>query len=162
VVAALLVPLAVLALVITSRDDQPQGAAVTQDLIQAQGAKLRRESGERDKRQVQELTERMMTMLVELGPVVRGLAETVPPGQKRVGPLATSVAVENWRPVAREAAAYFENPPSGETDTNIARMGSPPLSISWWRPFTPTGSRSPTPATVAPCSRGCAPSATSP
>jgi hypothetical protein len=120
---ALLVPLAVLALVITGGDDPPHGAAVTQDPIQAQAAKLRRESRERDKRQVQELTERMTTMLGELAPVVRGLAKTVPPDQRRVGPLATSVAVEKWSRAAREAAAYFENPPSGETDTNIARMG---------------------------------------
>jgi hypothetical protein len=124
--AALLIPLAIAAVVLTSGGDEdksPARAATTQDAIQAQAAKLRRASRERDKQQVKELTERMAAMLGELGPTVRGLAKTIPPEQERIGPLASQAAVEKWRHAAAEAAKYFENPPSGETDTNVARMG---------------------------------------
>jgi hypothetical protein len=123
--AALLIPLAVVAVaLIGSGDDEPAaGTAATQNSIQAEAAKLERESQARDKEQVQELTDRMATMLGELGPAVRGLAKSVPPGQERIGPLADRGAVDKWRQTTREAAKYFEDPPSGETTTNVARMG---------------------------------------
>jgi hypothetical protein len=123
--AAVLIPLAVLAVVVSENGDEgsPTGAAADRDFIQSEAARLRRESQERDKQQVQELTQRMTRMLGELGPAVRGLARTVPPDQKRMGPLATPDTVDEWSRTLREAAEYFEDPPSGETQTNVARMG---------------------------------------
>jgi hypothetical protein len=123
--AALLIPVAIVAVVITANrdDDSPANAATTSDSIQSRAEKLRRESRERDKQQVQELTRRMATTLGDLGPAMRGLARTVPPEQKRIGPLASAPAVEKWSRTVRDSAGYFEDPPSGETDTNVARMG---------------------------------------
>jgi hypothetical protein len=121
--AALLIPLAGVALTAAGDDESPASTASSQDPIQAEAAKIKRESRERDKQQVKELTDRMAAMLGELGPAVRGLARTVPPEQERIGPLANQAAVEKWSRATREAAKYFEDPPSGETDTNVARMG---------------------------------------
>jgi hypothetical protein len=124
VAAALLIPLGLGAVALTTGgDESPASNAASEDPIQAEAAKLRRESRERDKQQVKELTEHMAGILGELGPTVRGLARTVPPEHERIGPLARPAAVDKWSRSAREAARYFEDPPSGETDTNVARMG---------------------------------------
>jgi hypothetical protein len=122
--AAVLIPLAVGAVALTAGDDDESaaGRVAAQSPIQAEAAKLRRESRERDKLQVKELTDRMAAMLGELGPAVRGLAKTVPSGQERIGPLASPASVDKWSRAAVDAAKYFEDPPSGETDTNVARM----------------------------------------
>jgi hypothetical protein len=123
--AAVLIPLAIVAVAISASgdDESPAGAAATEDPIKAEAEMLRRESRERDKQQVQELTQQMATTLGDLGPVMRGLARTVPPNQERIGPLAGPDAVDKWSRTLREKAEYFEDPPSGETDTNVARMG---------------------------------------
>jgi hypothetical protein len=123
--AALLIPLGIVGAVIASSGDDgsPSGAAATRnEKIAAEAEKLRQQARERDKQQVQELTDRMRKMLGELGPAVRGLATTVPPEQHGIGPLAGPDAVEKWSGATREAAKYFEDPPSGETDTNVARL----------------------------------------
>jgi hypothetical protein len=125
VAAALLIPLGILAVALTAGADHESATrtAATRNPIEARAAKLRRESLERDKQQVKELTERMAAMLGELGPTIRGLAKTVPPKQERIGRLAGQATVDKWSHATHKAAKYFENPPSGETDTNIARMG---------------------------------------
>ena len=122
--AALLIPLAIVAVTIAASDDESAaGRPAAPDPVQAEIAKLRRESQARDKEQVQELTQRMAAMLDELGPAVRGLNKTFPSDQKRLGPVADRAAVDEWHQAALEAAEYFEDPPSGETQTNVARMG---------------------------------------
>jgi hypothetical protein len=123
--AALLIPLAVVALAISAGVDDESAAerAATKDPIKAEAAKLRRKSQARDKQQVQELTDRMATMIGELGPALQGMAKTLPPGTRRVGPVADASTVNDWSRATREAARYFQDAPSGETATNVARIG---------------------------------------
>jgi hypothetical protein len=73
---------------------------------------------------VQELTDRMRQAADDLQPVLSGLARTFPPGEdERLGPVASAADVRAWRAPLREIDQYFENPPSGETGTNVARGG---------------------------------------
>jgi hypothetical protein len=109
--------------IVASGGDDP-GAAAAQDPVESEAERLRRETQVRDREQVQELTERMRQTVDDLGPVVSGFAGTFPPGEEgRTGPLASAADVQEWRGLVREADAYFEDPPSGETGTNVARGG---------------------------------------
>jgi hypothetical protein len=123
VAAALLVPAGVIAVIVASGGDDP-GAPAAQDPVESEAERLRRETQVRDREQVQELTDSMRQTVDDLGPVVSGFAGTFPPGEEgRTGPLASAAEVQEWRGLAREADAYFEDPPSGETGTNVARGG---------------------------------------
>jgi hypothetical protein len=119
--AALLIPLAILAVALTGGgDEESPGVAATPE---TEASEFEREIRERDTRQAEELTRDMARMLVELNPAVRGLAETVPPTGKQFGPMADPDAVDGWSRTAQDAAEYFEDPPSGETEYNVARIG---------------------------------------
>jgi hypothetical protein len=123
VAAALLIPAGVIAVIVASGGDDPAPAAAP-DPVESEAERLRRETQVRDREQVQELTERMRQTVDDLGPVVSGFADTFPPGEDgRTGPLASAAEVQEWRGLVREADAYFEDPPSGETGTNVARGG---------------------------------------
>jgi hypothetical protein len=125
VAAAVLIPLGVVAVVLASGDD-PEGSrqAAAADSVESEAEALRRQTQVRDREQVQELTDRMRQTQSNLQPVLSGLARTFPPGEDdRTGRLASAADVEEWRRLVREADRYFENPPSGETGTNVARGG---------------------------------------
>jgi hypothetical protein len=119
--AALLIPLGILAVVITGGgdDESADGTAATPETGATEFA---REIRERDRQQAEDLTQRMARMLVELNPAVRGLATTVPPRGEQFGPMADPDAVDRWGRTVRDAAEYFEDPPSGETEYNVARI----------------------------------------
>jgi hypothetical protein len=126
VAAAVLVPLGIVGAVVASNSDD--AAATEQDRfaeeVESEAAKLRRETGVRNREQVQELTERMRQTIDDLGPAISGLARTFPPGEDdRTGRVASAADVDRWRRLVREADRYFEDPPSGETGTNVARGG---------------------------------------
>jgi hypothetical protein len=120
--AALLIPLAILAVVVTGGGDE-EPAADTEASLEAGAAEYAREFREQDRQVVEDLTRRMARMLVELDPAVRGLARTVPPESKRFGPMADPAAVDRWSRTVRNAAKYFQNAPSGGTQSNGARIG---------------------------------------
>ena len=66
----------------------------------------------------------MRGALEALAPVLDGLARTLPPGEDDgTGRVASAGDVADWQRLAREADRSFENPPSGETGTNVARGG---------------------------------------
>jgi hypothetical protein len=120
--AAILIPLAVVAVVIASGGDDTQ--ASVGESIESEAEALRRQTQVRDKEQVQELTGRMRRAVDDLQPVLAGFARTFPPGRdNRTGPLASAADVEEWRGPLSETDRYFEDPPSGETGTNVARGG---------------------------------------
>jgi hypothetical protein len=127
VTAAVLVPLAVIAvLVLGGNEEEPapsQTSATASDRVEAEAARLRRESAARDKEQIEDLTTRTRSMVDEFTPVIVGLGRTLPPGTKRTGSLATAVQVDSWRVRVREADKYFADTVSGETATNVARNG---------------------------------------
>jgi hypothetical protein len=119
--AAVLVPLAVIAVLIVSGDDQdPVASAAGAD---RETDELRSEFAARDKEQIEALTTRTRAMVEEFSPVIVGLARTLPPDTRRTGPLADAAAVDEWRSRVREADAYFAETVSGETATNVARNG---------------------------------------
>jgi hypothetical protein len=120
--AALLIPLAVLVVVITDGGDEDAPAAAT-TMPETGASEFEQEVRERDRQQAEDLTRRMARMLLELNPAVRGLAKTVPPEGKQFGPMADPDAVDGWSSTVRDAAKYFEDPPSGETEHNVARIG---------------------------------------
>jgi hypothetical protein len=123
VAAAVLIPAGVVAAVVASGSDETPEASLDQ-AVQSEAERLREQTQVRDREQVQELTGRMRQMVDDLQPVLSGLARTFPPGQDdRTGALVAAAAVERWRGPLREADRYFENPPSGETGTNVARGG---------------------------------------
>jgi hypothetical protein len=125
--AAILVPAAIVAVVVASGSDEDPRAgqeAAFDEEVEGEAARLRRQTQVRDREQVEELTGRMRQMVDDLQPVLSGLARTFPPGRdNRTGRLASAADVERWRAPLREADRYFENPPSGETGTNVARGG---------------------------------------
>jgi hypothetical protein len=124
VAAALLVPAGVAAVLIASGGNGPAPAAQEPSSVESEAEALRRQTQVRDREQVQELTERMRTTIQDLQPVISGLALTFPPGEDdRTGPVADAADVQEWHRLVREADAYFEDPPSGETGTNVARGG---------------------------------------
>jgi hypothetical protein len=124
VAAAVLIPLGVVGVVLASGDDEAPASASVADEVESEAARLRRQTQVRDREQVQELTERMRGASEDLQPVLAGLARTFPPGQDdRLGELATAADIRAWREPLRETDAYFDESPSGETGTNVARGG---------------------------------------
>ena len=125
--AALLVPLAVIAvLVFGSGDDNPAAAetsAPRSEAVEGDAEELREQFAARDKQQIKELTTRARSMVDDLTPVVVGLGETLPPDGDRTGPLASAAEVEEWLARVRQADEYFAETVSGETATNVARNG---------------------------------------
>lgn len=115
--AVLLVPAGVAAAVLAGGGDDrpaaPRSASVP--YVERRAAELREEFAARDKAQVEELTARMRGLRDDLDPAVRGIT-----ARRRAG--ATTVA--GWMREAEAAARTFEDVPSGETATNIARMAS--------------------------------------
>jgi hypothetical protein len=127
VAAAVLVPLAVIAvLVLGSGDDEPAApaaASTATDEAQTEIERLRRETAVRDKEQIQDLTGRARGMVDDFTPIIVGLAKTLPPDSRRIGPLASAAEVDDWRARVRSADEYFAETVSGETATNVARNG---------------------------------------
>jgi hypothetical protein len=124
--AAILIPLGVVAVVLASGDDETPASerAVAPGEDESEVRRLRRQTQVRDREQVQELTDRMRGAIEDLQPVLTGLARTFPPARDdELGDLATAADVRAWRGPLRETDEYFENPPSGETGTNVARGG---------------------------------------
>jgi hypothetical protein len=126
VAAAVLVPLGVVGVIVASSSDDAGASQEEQfaDEVESEAAQLRRETQVRDRQQVRDLTDRMRQTVDDLGPTLAGLAKTFPPGEdERTGKLATATEVDDWRRAVHEADLYFEDPPSGETGTNVARGG---------------------------------------
>jgi hypothetical protein len=124
--AAILIPVGVVAVVLASGDDEAPASeqAATADEVESEAERLRRQTQVRDREQVQELTERMRRATEDLQPVIAGLAQTFPPGRDdELGELATAADVREWRGPLRETDRYFDESPSGETGTNVARGG---------------------------------------
>ena len=124
VAAAVLVPAGIAGVLIASGGGSaPDSQATVADSIESEAEALRRQTQVRDREQVGELTERMRQTAEDLVPVIDGFAQALPPGEDETGPLAGRADVEQWRGAAEEADAYFEETPSGETGTNVARGG---------------------------------------
>jgi len=122
--AAVLVPLAVVGVVLASSggEEREDPQAAVRDSIETEAAELRRITKVRDKEQVKELTERVRGFADDLGPVVDGIARTLPPGNDdKVGPLASPADVRDWVQTTRAVRGYFADSVSGETGTNVAR-----------------------------------------
>jgi hypothetical protein len=125
--AAVLIPAGIVAVAVASgSDEDPQAAqeAAFDEAVQSEAERLREQTQVRDREQVEDLTGRMRQMVEDLQPVLAGLARTFPPGaDDRTGRLVPAAQLDRWRGPLREADRYFENPPSGETGTNVARGG---------------------------------------
>jgi hypothetical protein len=126
VAAAILIPAGIVAVVLASGGDEApasEQASVAEE-IETEAERLQQQTQVRDREQVQELTERMRRATEDLQPVLDDLARTFPPGQDdRLGRLATAAQVRSWQGPLRETDRYFDDPPSGETGTNVARGG---------------------------------------
>ena len=84
-------------------------------------AELTAEETERDRQQIQELTEQARTLVEDLSPMLDEMAAALPSEEEPAQPVDRQT-VEGWRTTTAEAAAVFENPPSGATGTNVARQ----------------------------------------
>jgi hypothetical protein len=120
VTAAVLVPLAVVAVLVLGGGDEPAASAPQ---AEGEAEELRRQFAERDKQQIEDLTARTRSMVDDFTPVVEGLGRTLPPESERIGPLARAARVQDWLSLVREADDYFADTVSGETATNVARNG---------------------------------------
>jgi hypothetical protein len=129
VTAAVLIPLAVVAVLILGGGDDPQPASTaTESETAAEGAvsdpeELSKQFAARDKQQIEELTTQMRSTVDEVSPVIVGLGRTLPPASKKIGPVAGPAEVEDWLARVRKADEYFAETVSGETATNVARNG---------------------------------------
>ncbi len=124
--AAVLVPLAVAAVLLLpgSDDDGASGRAPTATpAAEEEVERLQDQFAARDRRQIQELTERARGTAEQLEPIVSGMARTLPPASKRIGPLASQGTVRTWLTAARDLEASYADTESGETATNVARNG---------------------------------------
>ena len=127
--ACLLVPVAVAAAAIAGGgDDEPQGAATAakpespEEAARREVERLQKATQTRDKEQVKDLTDKARGFAEDLGPIIDGVARTLPPdSDTKVGPLASAADVRDWSRRARAARAYFRESVSGETGTNVAR-----------------------------------------
>ena len=125
--ACLLVPVAIAAALLAGSDDdggaRTAAAAPTPDPeVSKEVERLERVTQTRDKQQVEDLTRRMRAYAGELGPVVNGLARTLPPDRENaVGPLAGRAEVARWMRATDRARAFFAETVSGDTGTNVAR-----------------------------------------
>lgn len=85
-------------------------------------ARLEQESATRDAEQVVELTDGARATVEEIAPVLGEMAAAMPPGEDgATGPVAEAGAVDGWVSTLEEAATTYDDPPSGETTTNVAR-----------------------------------------
>jgi hypothetical protein len=122
--AAVLIPLAVIAVLAFGGDDgDPAASPSPTAAAEGEAEELREQFAARDKEQIQALTERVRAMVDDFTPVVAGLGRTLPPQSERVGPLASAAQVQEWRGRVSEADEYFSETVSGETATNVARNG---------------------------------------
>jgi hypothetical protein len=126
--ACLLVPVAVAAAALAGGgDDDPQAAATAaapeseEEAVQREVERLQKATQTRDKEQVKDLTDRARRFAEDLGPIMDGVARTLPPDSEKVGPLASAADVREWARRTRAARAYFAESVSGETGTNVAR-----------------------------------------
>ena len=118
--------LATLALVgvLASRSDDDAASKVNQTPTPSEEeVALRKQFKERDREQIKDLTALAFSTAEGATPILNGLAKTLPPDTDRVGAIAPMRAVKRWQATARKLAKPFANPPSGETATNVARMG---------------------------------------
>jgi len=83
-------------------------------------AELTAEEEQRDRAQISELTEQARTLVDDLSPMVAEMATALPPGEEPAEPVDADT-VTAWQETAAEAAAVFDDPPSGATGTNVAR-----------------------------------------
>jgi hypothetical protein len=129
VAAAVLIPLAVVGIVLAASGDEegggPPAAAATPvatPTAPPSTEELEQQFAVRDSQQVTELTELARKLGDDLDPVLAGINETLPlDDDDRVGRLASTAEAERWLRAARTAAELFEDSPSGETATNVAR-----------------------------------------
>lgn len=134
--AAVLIPLAVVAVLLFGGGDEPSQPASAETEVEKAGGTatdgngvvgepedLSKQFAARDKQQIKELTTRTRSMVDELSPVIVGLGKTLPPARDRIGPVASGSEVEDWHARVREADKYFAETVSGETATNVARNG---------------------------------------
>lgn len=85
-------------------------------------ARLEQESAVRDAEQVTELTDGARVTVEDIAPVLGEMAEAMPPGEEgATGSVAETGAVDGWVETLEDAAATYDDPPSGETTTNVAR-----------------------------------------
>jgi hypothetical protein len=122
--AAVLVPLAVIAvLLFGGNDGESAASAQPADATQSEIDVLRRAAAVRDKQQIEDLTQRARSMVDDFTPILVGLGKTLPPDSQRLGPFASAADVDDWRARVRKADDYFADTVSGETATNVARNG---------------------------------------
>jgi hypothetical protein len=122
-VVAALATLALVGVLVSGSDNDPAPNVNANSTASEQTAALRKQFKERDRQQIKDLTALAFSTAEGAGPILTGLAKTLPPGSDRVGAIAPMRDVKRWQATARELAKPFENPPSGETATNVARMG---------------------------------------
>jgi hypothetical protein len=122
-VVAALATLALVGVLASGSDDDAAPKVNSSSTLSDQAAALRKQFKERDREQVKELTALAFRTAHGAGPLLTGLAKALPPGSKRVGAMAPMREVQRWQATARKLAKPFANPPSGETATNVARMG---------------------------------------
>lgn len=85
-------------------------------------ARLEEESAVRDSEQVVELTDTARGTVDGVAGVLGEMAAAMPPGDDAgPGALADPDAVDGWVSTLEEAATTYDDPPSGETTTNVAR-----------------------------------------
>jgi hypothetical protein len=122
-VVAALAALALVGVLVSGSDDDAVPEASASPSASEQEAALRKQFKERDREQVKELTALAFRTADGAAPLLTGLAKTLPPGTERVGAIAPIRDVKRWQATARKLAKPFADPPSGETATNVARMG---------------------------------------
>ena len=83
-------------------------AVVWTPLAESTEDRIRRESAARDQKQIVALTDTARDTVARVAPVLAAMAAGEAPD-------------EAWEPALREAAAAYDDPPSGETATNVAR-----------------------------------------
>jgi hypothetical protein len=122
-VVAALATLALVGVLASESDDDAAPQANARSSVSEEAAALSKQFKERDRDQIKDLTALAFRTADGAAPLLTGLAKTLPPGTDRVGAIAPMREVKRWQATARELAKPFENPPSGETATNVARMG---------------------------------------
>lgn len=95
------------------------------DGLEAEVARLRAQDAARDREQIEALTEQARSTVAEVSPILDEMAAVLPaPGEQRGDPpveLADVGTADRWVAGLSEAAAAYEDPPSGQTATNVAR-----------------------------------------
>lgn len=89
--------------------------------VEEEADRLRTEYAARDALQVEKLTETARQVKTDLTPVLEEMSSYLPPDGEPPEQPASSEEISAWKRVLRDAAAEFGDPPSGETNTNIAR-----------------------------------------